>query len=146
MESIVRETIIAAPPERVWALLTRPEHLRVWYAFDGASVDLRPDGVIEHYWKEHGRFLGVIDEVSPPRRLSYRYSVEPDAMPVPGRCTYVVFELAGTEDGGTKVTVTESGFETLTLSEAERRAHRESAGQGWAGGLEGMRALAEQLT
>ncbi|MBE1491098.1 SRPBCC domain-containing protein [Plantactinospora soyae] len=141
-DSVTREIVIAAPIARVWELLTRPEHLKVWYAFDGAVLDLRPGGVLEHHWKEHGRYRGVLDEVSPPTLLSYRYASLPDADPEPGRQTRVVFRLEPTPTNGTRVQVTESGFAELTLSAEERRAHRDATIQGWSGGLAGLSAHA----
>ena len=55
-DSIERETIIAAPVERVWALLTEAEHIRAWFAFGGVDVDLRPGGALRFRWEEHGEF------------------------------------------------------------------------------------------
>jgi uncharacterized protein YndB with AHSA1/START domain len=33
---------VAVPPERLWEILTRPEHIREW--FMDSQVDLRPGG------------------------------------------------------------------------------------------------------
>ena len=46
-EQIERETVIAAPVERVWALLTEAEHLGRWFGDSGAEIDLRPGGVLQ---------------------------------------------------------------------------------------------------
>ena len=43
-DQIERETVIAAPVERVWALLTEAEHLGRWFGDAGAEIDLRPGG------------------------------------------------------------------------------------------------------
>ena len=37
--SVQRAAEIAAPPDRVWPLLTTPDGLTAWYAFDGATVE-----------------------------------------------------------------------------------------------------------
>lgn len=140
MDQVHREVEINAPIARVWALMTEPEHLKAWYAFDGAAVDLRLDGVIEHHWAEHGTYRGVIDVLEPPHRLGYRYANVPDELPAPGRSTHVLFELAELDGGGTRVAVTESGISELEVSEKERSLYREATIQGWAGGLP---ALAE---
>ncbi len=105
-------------------------------------MDLRPGGVIEHFWREHGRFLGVIERVRPPTSLVYRYSVVPDVEPGPGRQTRVEFELLSLPGERTLVRVTESGFAELEVSEDERRAHRDATEQGWSGGLAGLAELA----
>jgi transketolase C-terminal domain/subunit len=51
---IERETVIAAPVERVWALLTEAEHVGRWFCDDGAEIDLRPGGAMVLRWTEHG--------------------------------------------------------------------------------------------
>ena len=83
-DSVSREITIGAPIEDVCLLVTEPEHLQAWYAFDDATVDLREGGVIEHYWREHSRFRGVIVQVAAPTSLSYWYSTAADVDPAPG--------------------------------------------------------------
>lgn len=143
---VEREIVIAAPVERVWELITRPEHVRVWYAFDGASIDLRPGGTIEHLWHEHGRYLGVVEKVVPPTLLTYWHSQVPDTEPAPGTRTHVSFSLEPTPDGrGTLLRVRESGLASLRLSREERRAHLAATIQGWSGGLAALREHAERV-
>lgn len=141
-DEVTREVVIAAPVERVWELVTRPEHVRVWWAFDGASIDLRPGGAIVHHWNEHGTYRGVIETVDPPHRLTYRYATEPDAEPRPGRQTFVAIELRPTAEGGTTVRVTERGFADLTMTDEEKAAHVQAVEDGWGGGLETLGDLA----
>ena len=38
-DQIEHDVDIDAPVERVWAVITEPEHVRAWYAFDGAEID-----------------------------------------------------------------------------------------------------------
>lgn len=143
-DDVVREVDIAAPVERVWELVTRPEHVRVWWAFDGATIDLRPGGAIVHHWNEHGTYRGVIEKVEPPYRLTYWYATAPDADPAPGRQTHVAIELWATAEGGTTVRVTETGFADLTMTDDEREAHIEATKDGWGGGLETLSDLARR--
>lgn len=145
-EVVSREIVVAAAVERVWEFVTRAEHIRKWYAFDGASVDLRPGGVIEHFWAEHGRYRGVVEAVDAPTRLVYRYSTVEGADPAPGRQTTVEFRLEPLPDGTTRVTVTEAGFAELELSPEERQAHIDETRQGWHGGLDGLAALADRYS
>ncbi|MFC4564839.1 glyoxalase superfamily protein [Nocardiopsis mangrovi] len=140
--AVADEVVLPARIGRVWELITRAEHIRAWFAFDGAAVDLRPGGEIEHVWHEHGRYRGVIEEVVPGARLVYRYSSVPDARPEPGRQTTVVFTLEELSDGSTRVRVTEEGFDALEMGDADRRAHADGARQGWQGGLDGLARLA----
>lgn len=133
-DAVTRSIHIDAPPARVWQLVTDPEHLRVWYAFDGASVDLRVGGRIVHHWGEHGSYHGIIDELRAPELLSYRYAQDPGVDPVPGRETRVTFRLEPAA-GGTLVTVHESGIAALELTPEERAEYRAATTEGWDGGL-----------
>jgi uncharacterized protein YndB with AHSA1/START domain len=45
-EQIERETVIAAPVERVWALLTEAEHLGRWFGDAGAEIGPAPGGAL----------------------------------------------------------------------------------------------------
>ena len=54
VDQIERETTIEAPVERVWALLTEPEHVGRWFGDAGAEIDLRPGGEMVMRWAEHG--------------------------------------------------------------------------------------------
>ena len=58
-EQIERETVIAAPVERVWALLTAAEHLGRWFGDAGAELDLRPGGATGLSWEQHGTVAGA---------------------------------------------------------------------------------------
>ena len=74
-EQIERETVIAAPVERVWALLTEAEHLGRWFGDAGAELDLRPGGALSLSWEQHGTVRGRVVDVEAPRRFSYRWAV-----------------------------------------------------------------------
>jgi uncharacterized protein YndB with AHSA1/START domain len=134
---VQREIVIDAPIERVWELITRAEHVKAWYAFDGARIDLRPGGEIEHFWREHGRYRGVIVEIVPPERFAYWYSNVPEADAEPGKRTRVEFTLTNVP-GGTLVRVTESGIGDLTLSDQDRQSYLDATTQGWVGALAGL--------
>ena len=58
-DQIEREVTIEAPVERVWALITEPEHVGTWFGDAGAEIDLRPGGDIEFRWHEHGNTLAI---------------------------------------------------------------------------------------
>lgn len=137
-DSVSPQITIGAPIEDVWRLITEAAHLQAWYAFDGATVDLREGGVIEHYWREHGRFRGVIEQLAPPTSLSYWYSDVPDADPVPGHQTLVTFRLTPANVSETVLQVTESGIRGLELSETERAGYLAATTHAWAGGLQAL--------
>jgi uncharacterized protein YndB with AHSA1/START domain len=144
MDRIERAIFIDATVEHVWDLITQAEHVRVWFAFDGADIDLRPGGTLVHTWKEHGSFRGIIERVDRPTVFSYRYSSVPDEDPRPGCQTLVTFNLAA-DGGGTRLTVVESGFDELDMEPAQRRMHIQGVTDGWDGGLPALQEHAATL-
>jgi uncharacterized protein YndB with AHSA1/START domain len=138
---VEREVFVPAPVDTVWQVLTRAEHIRSWYAFDGAEFDARPGGAVVFRWKEHGTYRGVVEVCEPPRTLAFRASTIPDAPPATATSTLVTFALTPGEDG-TTVRVVESGIAGLAGSPEERAEHAELAGMAWEGGLEALAALA----
>lgn len=145
---IERETVIAAPPERVWSLLTEAEHVGRWFCDDGAEIDLRPGGEMVMRWAEHGVGRARIVDLDPPRRFSYRWAAirehwgeEPDDR----NSTLVEFTLAQ-EGDGTRLTVVESGFEKLDGTDEQRREAHEGNTEGWEIQLGNVKRYAERVT
>jgi uncharacterized protein YndB with AHSA1/START domain len=145
---IERETVIAAPVERVWALLTEAEHVGRWFSDAGAEIDLRPGGAMVLRWQEFGTGRARIVDVEPPRRFSYRWAPirehwgeEPDER----NSTLVEFTLAAEADG-TRLKVVESGFEALEGTEEQRRSSFEGNTEGWETQLGNVARYAERVT
>ena len=145
---IERETLIAAPVERVWALLTEAEHVGRWFCDDGAEIDLKPGGEMVMRWAEHGVGRARIVDLDPPRRFSYRWAAirehwgeEPDE----GNSTLVEFTLAADGDA-TRLKVVESGFEKLDGSDEQRRVAFDGNSEGWEIQLGNVKGYAERVT
>jgi uncharacterized protein YndB with AHSA1/START domain len=145
---IERETLIAAPVERVWALLTEAEHVGRWFCDDGAEIDLRPGGEMVMRWAEHGIGKARIVDVEPPRRFSYRWAAirehwgeDPDE----GNATLVEFTL-DREGDGTRLRVVESGFDRLDGSDEQRREALDGNTEGWTIQLGNVKGYAERVT
>jgi uncharacterized protein YndB with AHSA1/START domain len=153
-DRIEREVLIAAPIERVWAVLTERQHIAAWFGpGDGASrpaeqltaIDLRPGGVMVLDHGEYGTFPTRIERVEPPDFFSYRWaSAYPGEPATDDNSTLVEFRL--TADGAqTRLTVTESGFAFLVIPPArEATAGFDSHSDGWTGVLKAFAAHAEQ--
>ena len=73
-DRIERETVINAPVERVWELITEPEHVGRWFGDAGAAIDLRPGGEMVIRWTEHGTSHARVVAVEPHSRFSYRWA------------------------------------------------------------------------
>jgi uncharacterized protein YndB with AHSA1/START domain len=142
-EQIEHEIVIDAPVERVWAVITEAEHIRQWFAFDGATIDLRPGGELVMHWKEHGTYHARIETVEPPHRFAYRWARLAEEQPKDGNSTLVTFTLspAGT---GTRLQVVERGFRALNIPVDEQAAWAAENVQGWTGGFAALQEYLEQ--
>jgi uncharacterized protein YndB with AHSA1/START domain len=146
-EQIERETVIAAPVERVWALLTEAEHLGRWFGDAGAELDLRPGGALSLSWEQYGTVRGRVVDVEAPRRFSYRWSVlreSFDSEPAEGNSTLVEFTLEAAGEG-TRLRVVESGFDKLFADPAKQDERAEDNRKGWASELDELREYAERV-
>ncbi|MFE7134344.1 SRPBCC family protein [Streptomyces sp. NPDC057638] len=145
-DRIEQDIFIAAPVERVWAVLTEPEHVGNWFGQgEPTPVDLRPGGTMLLDHGEEGRFPASIVEVEEPRRFSYRWATAyPGEEPTPENSTLVEFTLTP-EGEGTRLRVLEIGFAHLTIPEERRgSASYESHVGGWNEQLGNVRDYAER--
>lgn len=74
---IERELYVDAPPEVVFEVISRPEHLREWWP-DEATLDPVPGGVGELVWRgDEPESLTVVPmtvlQVDAPRLFSFRW-------------------------------------------------------------------------
>ncbi|KAK1178547.1 SRPBCC domain-containing protein [Streptomyces sp. NBS 14/10] len=142
-DRIEREVYVQAPVDRVWRVLTTPEHIRVWYAFEGCEVDPRPGGTLRFRWDEQGEFHGRVEKSVPDALFRFRLASEPDRAlgAEPGDSTLVEFALSA-EGPGTRLRLTESGIQELAVPDAAKAKHAEYAAATWATALEELSALA----
>src|SRR6266404_3080877 len=120
---IERKKLVRAPRARVWQALTKVEHFCKWFRVEAKGTfqpGARVEMVCTHEEHKGIRFFLIVDELTPERKFSWRW--QPGAgQPPAGSAepmTLVEFLLEDVE-GGTLVTVVESGFDRLAL---ERRA------------------------
>jgi uncharacterized protein YndB with AHSA1/START domain len=129
-DRIEREVMVAAPIERVWAVITRPEHLGTWFGDAGADIDLRPGGAMVIRWAEHGTGYCVVERVEPPHRFAFRGALLGHTEIRDDNSTRVEFTLSA-EGGQTRLRVVESGFSTLAMPDDERAKQAEGNVEGW---------------
>lgn len=144
-DRIEREILVAAPVERVWAVLTEPEHVGHWFGQGKPTdVDLRPGGIMVLDHGEHGTYPTRIVKVDAPHYLAYRWaSAYPGAETTDANSTLVEFTLTP-EGDGTRLRLVESGFASLRIPpEREGSASYESHSQGWPEVLGNLRRDAE---
>lgn len=138
-DTIQRTITVAASIERVWTAITSADELRRWFG-DSADVDLRPGGSMTIGWSEYDVVANcVVEEVEPPTRFCYRWTPGggDDGEP---RHTKVCFHLTSRE-GGTEITVIESGLAALPDELYGRTLEENSSG--WESELEDLRRLLE---
>ena len=134
-DRIERTILLKAPRSRVWRALSNAEEFGNWFgvALKGKvfAAGQRVQGQITYPGYEHIVFEVLIERLEPERLLSWRwhpYAVDPAVDYSKEPTTLVVFELKEIE-GGTLLSVVESGFDNVPLSR-RLEAFRMNSG-GW---------------
>lgn len=140
-DQIKREIFINAPIQRVWELVSQP----AWWVGDAPGPDKVQVGesrVVAD--TKYGQFPVLIEQAEPPNYLACRWASSfAGEEPKEGNSTLVEFKLAS-KDEGTLLTVVESGFSRLEVSEQEQRKFFEGNVHGWEMQTEVLRKRAEQ--
>jgi uncharacterized protein YndB with AHSA1/START domain len=145
-DRIERDVYIAADADRVWAVLTQPEHVGTWFGSgDPAEIDLRPGGRIVFDHGAHGKLPAIIERVEQPSLFSFRWAADDTGgrEPTDVNSTLVEFTLAS-EGEGTRLRVIESGF-TKVQAEPDviERRYKANAG-GWGEAIRSLAAYAQK--
>jgi uncharacterized protein YndB with AHSA1/START domain len=142
-DRIERETLIAAPLERVWSLVAQPG----FWVTDKASLPgtvAREGETMVAKNPAYGDFPVRVERVEPPTYLAYRWaSAFPGEELREDNSTLVEFTLS-TEGGKTRLRVVESGFAALAGSEELRRKTVQDNTGGWPLELDALKERAEQ--
>lgn len=146
--SIEREIHIDAPPEVVFEVISRPEHVRDWWNVD---VDFQPTpgSTGELAWADgdnpraHVAPLTVV-VAEPPRLFSFRWTHPAGETAREGNSNLVTFELvpSGT---GTLLHFTETGFRERGWEAAMLEQKYLEHGAGWDNFVPRIKAYAEGL-
>jgi uncharacterized protein YndB with AHSA1/START domain len=144
-DRIERSIVLKASRGRVWRALTHAPEFGTWFRAALHDQTFAPGaatrGPITYAGYEHVQFDVVVERMEPESYFSWRwhpYAVEPGVDYSGEPTTLVEFTLEDTEDGGTRLTVVESGFDALP---AQRRdeAYRMNTG-GWEGQMDNIAA------
>ncbi len=134
-DRIEKHVDIAAPLERVWRAVGDHRAFGAWFKVDLEAPFVAGQAVagrITHPGYEHLRMEIAVQAVEPPSRLAFTwhpYAIEPGEDYAQEPPTLVEIRLEPIP-GGTRVTVTESGFSRIP---ARRRAKAfEANSGGWA--------------
>jgi uncharacterized protein YndB with AHSA1/START domain len=142
-DKIEKKVTLRAPLSRVWRAISNAKEFGAWFgmAFDGPFIagqklagSIQPTTVDPEVAKLQAPYAGkpfefTIDRIEPERLFSFRwhpFAIDPNQDYSSEPTTLVVFELLEV-DGGTLLTITESGFDRIPL---KRRAQAFSANEG----------------
>jgi uncharacterized protein YndB with AHSA1/START domain len=140
---IERETLIAAPLDRVWSLVAQPGFWVADKASLPGTVAKEGESMVAKNAK-YGDFPVRVEKVEPPTYLAYRWaSAFPGEELREDNSTLVEFTLTP-EGDKTRLRVVESGFAALAGSEELRgQAVKDNSG-GWPEELGALKTRAEQ--
>lgn len=142
-DQIEKKIVLKATRERVWQAISDSTSFGAWFGakFDGPFVagarlqgqivPTQVDPEVAKLQEPHAGkpFQILVESVEPMNRLAFRwhpYEVDPQADSAGEPMTLVTFELSQIE-GGTLLTITESGFDQIPI---ERRAQAFEANDG----------------
>lgn len=140
-DRIEKSIVLRAPKSRVWRAIATAGEFGSWFGakFEGEfTPGARVTGRITIPGYEHLNLEMTIERIDPERLFSYRwhpYAIEPNVDYGKEPTTLVEFRLEEVT-GGTRLTVTESGFDRIP---AARRAEAfRMNDEGWAGQIKNI--------
>jgi uncharacterized protein YndB with AHSA1/START domain len=145
-DRIEKRVVLRAPRTRVWRALTNATEFGTWFRvnLDGAFVAGKlTRGKMAIPGFEHATIELLIERIDPERYFSYRwhpYAIDPAVDYSAEPTTLVEFQLEDAE-GGTALTIVESGFDRLPLARRDA-AFRMNDG-GWAGQIKHLAKYVE---
>ena len=146
-DRIEKHVVLRTPRGRVWQALSNAQEFGNWFGvkLDGPfKAGARVRGKVTHKGYEDAPFELTIDRIEPEHQLAWRWhpnAVDPKAEYSQEPMTSVVFQL---DDApvGTRLTVVESGFDSLPAS--RRAAAYEGNEKGWAMQMEAINKFIAQ--
>lgn len=117
-DRIEKRLVMRAPRSRVWRAISTAEEFGAWFRmkFDGDFAEgATIRGNVTHPGYEHVTVDMLVERIEPERYFSYRwhpYAIDPAADYAAEPTTLVEFILEEAE-GGTAVTIVESGFDRI---------------------------------
>jgi uncharacterized protein YndB with AHSA1/START domain len=139
MEALtVERTIwINARRERVWEAITTAEQINRWWSDDHWEIDALKVGGTVRFGYGNDQVLATIEVLEPPRQFTMKWPPVPPYSVITSYTTYLLAD----ENGGTRVTVSETGFEALP--EDTRQERYDSNSRGYEKILAGLKAYVE---
>jgi uncharacterized protein YndB with AHSA1/START domain len=141
-DRIEKNVVLRAPRSRVWRAITNAKEFSEWFQMklDGEiAKGAKLYGTVTRPGNEHVNAIELlIEQIEPERYFSYRwhpYALDPKVDYSVEPTTLVEFILQETE-GGTAVTIVESGFDRIPL--ARRAEAFRMNDKGWGGQVKNL--------
>jgi len=132
-DRIEKKILLRAPRSRVWKAITDSNEFGTWFRvrFDGPfAAGKQVKGRVTKQGYEHVTFDVIVDKIDPERTFSFRwhpYAIDPKVDYSKEQRTLVEFRLDDA-DGGTMLTVVESGFAGLPANRRDEAFRMNSGG------------------
>lgn len=142
-DSIIRTVTLSAPQDRVWKALTDHEQFGAWFRvkLDGPfRAGESSAGHITHEGYEHLRWEAKVVAIEPMRRFAFEwhpYAVDP-AKDYSGEPPTLVEFVLEPDGAGTRLTVTESGFDRIPGDRRDEAMRMN--GEGWSSQMDNIKA------
>lgn len=138
--AIERTIWINAPRERVWQAITDPDQIQKWFSpgttFKGTGTEVGSRLYIENPETGAEMYVQTLEVVDPPHRLVTRSEPEP-----PNPAFYDTAWTLTEENGGTRLTLTYSGYELESADTRWRNMEENAFGFGMM--LQNVKAVIE---
>ena len=142
--TVTRSVTIAASINKVWAAITETDHIAKWFGQKAVLDDLAVGATGVFGFEGYGDFPVRIEKLDPPHAVAYRWGNDNAAATDSLREDHsTVFEFTLEEiEGGTRLTVVETGFDTLSDPAASMEGNR----GGWDFELDELVAYVEGIS
>ena len=140
-DRIEKETVVRAPRSKVWRAITDSREFGKWFKAEMTDPFVQgapARGRITHPGYEHLTIDVLVERVEPEHYFSFRwhpYAVDPQKDYSQEPRTLVEFELEEIPEG-TRIRVTESGFDQIPLARRAEAFRMNSSG--WAGQMKNV--------
>ena len=126
---IEKETLIEAPIDVVWRVVTEPDEIKQWFCTD-AELDGRSGGTGRMAFEPGYTYFLEVVAFEPLSRFAYRWSREEELKAQPQNSLLVEFILQA-EAENTRLRVVESGFDKVDWTDEAKTKYFEENSSGW---------------
>lgn len=135
-DRIEKQIVLKAPRSRVWRAISNAAEFGEWFKVDMSGVEFKAGEPVHARMTYPGYegmpFEMVVAQIEPERLFSFRwhpYGIEPNVDYSAEPMTLVEFTFEEVE-GGTRLTITESGFDDIPLARRAEAFRMNSEGWG----------------